>query len=257
MRRRKLMILYFAVVTLKLLLDELDPDKIDKDKLQDAIDDVTTDIKKLNGPIAGKSRSKDPNKQKEAEELKHDQDELLKYKGRLIHILGMASTYGQGIKHHNPYKVSPNGQYGNLIINLNKLYSQNKLIAKDRITGKEVINTKVDNDLIDLINKRYNNNKKHSIHSRKIFKELTEKSGLPINKRSMKFKKVIRGQGYDVCPCNPEELVNDLELICGSIDAGNNNEELKNEGIRVVDQLSKMNKLLPEQHEMLYKKYFS
>ena len=110
-------------------------------------------------------------------------------------MINFSSVFGKGMRYHNPYKASTDGQYGNLTINLNKLYSQNKLVAKDKDTGKEVMNMKVDDDLIDLIDKRYNKNKTHSTLSRKIFNELTEKSGLPINKRSMKFKNIIRGYG--------------------------------------------------------------
>ena len=102
-------------------------------------------------------------------------------------------VFGKGIKHRNPYKVSPDGHYGNLIINLNKLYNQNKLVAKDKGTGKEITSMKVDDAFIDLINKRYNRNKNHSILSKQIFEELTEKSGLPINERSMQFQKIIIG----------------------------------------------------------------
>jgi hypothetical protein len=70
----------------------------------------------------------------------------------------------------------------------------------------------------------------------------------------MKFKKVITGSG--ICACDPNELMNDLKLICASIDAGNNNPELTNEGIRIIDSLLKLKVLSPEQHEKLYKKYF-
>ena len=130
-------------------------------------------------------------------------------------------------------------------------------------------------DLIDLIDKRYNKNKKHSILSMELFKELTEKSGLPINKRSMKFKNIIRagasgvssandairGSGFNnvtrchgtnVCPCNPDELMNDLELICGSLEAGNNNQQLKNHGINIIDELLKMGQILPEKHLLVW-----
>ena len=230
--------------------------KVSRYAVEEAVDAVTKDIQRLNGPIAGKSRSKDPNIKRKAQELKHERTNLIKYKGRLKGILVMAPTYGKGIRQHNPYKVSADGQYGNLIINLNKLYSQNKLVAKDKITGKEVMNMKVDDYFIDLIGKRYDNNKKHSLLSVKIFKELTEKSGLPINKRSMKFQKVIRGQGFNSCSCDPEQLMDNLELICGSIESGNNNQELINEGIGIIDELLKMNVLPPEKHEILYKKYF-
>ena len=174
--------------------------------------------------------------------------------GQSIRKIPRPQRGSPGQNSNHKYKVSTDGKYGNLFIDLNKLYSQNKLIAKDS-NGKEVMNTKADDDLIDLINKRFDNKRTHSIHSRLVFKELTEKSGLPINKRSMKFNKIIKG-GNNVCSCDPKELINDLELICGSIESGNNNQELKNEGISIIDELLKTGNLLPSQHESLYKTYF-
>jgi hypothetical protein len=126
------------------------------------------------------------------------------------------------------------------------------LVATNKNTGKVVLNKPVDNDLIELINKRFNKNRKYSKQSMKVFKELTQKSGLPINQRSMKFKQVIRG-----CPCNPNEMLDDLELICGSLESGNNNEDMINEGISIIDELLKMKQINPEVHEQIYNKYFS
>ena len=87
-------------------------------------------------------------------------------------MIKKSGIFGKVIKHPNPYKVSKDGQYGNLIINLNKLYNQNKLVAKDKGTGKEIISMKVDDDFIDLINKRYNRNKNHSNLSKQINREI-------------------------------------------------------------------------------------
>ena len=44
----------------------------------------------------------------------------------------------------------------------------------------------------------------------------------------MKCQKIIRGQGnISICSCDPE-IIDYLELIFGSIEAGNNNPDLIN-----------------------------
>ena len=69
---------------------------------------------------------------------------------------------GQGIyaqKKRNAYKINPQtGVYGNVNIDVPKLYGQLKLIAhKD---GKKVYDKKVDFDTLDLLTKRFNSKKK-------------------------------------------------------------------------------------------------
>lgn len=236
-------------------------EKMTHEEVNNIIDDVSDDIKHLGNKIGVISRKKKPTAEdkKLKKSLKDKSDNYKKYRDTLNDIIKQGKYMGKGFSRlSKPYKVSPKGQYGNLVIDLHKLYGQNKLIAKDQHTGKEIINTKVDDDLIDLISKRYNKNKTLSINSRQVFKELTEKSGLPINNRSMKFNKIIRGNGYNAyCSCNPEDLVKHLEMICGSIEAGNNNQELKNEGINIIDSLLKQKQLSPENHEKFYENFFS
>mgnify|MGYP000471227888 CR=1 FL=1 len=67
--------------------------------------------------------------------------------------------------------------------------------------------------------------------------------------------KFTKGTGIGMC--NPQELINDLELICGSLDSGNNSQRLKNMGIDIIDELLKLGTLSNDNHEQLYKKYFT
>ena len=89
---------------------------------------------------------------------------------------------GQGIytqKKRNAYKINPNtGVYGNVNIDLPKLYGQLKLIAhKD---GKKVYDKQVDFDTFDLLTKRFNR-KNCSPLSKMVFDDLNRISDIPIH----------------------------------------------------------------------------
>ena len=88
------------------------------------------------------------------------------------------------MKRHS-YKLTDDGRYGNLTIDLNQLTGFNKLIVtKD---SQIIINQNVDDDFIKLITKRYNSKKTYSKESEDLFRDLTELSGLPLHKTSSKF----------------------------------------------------------------------
>ena len=99
--------------------------------------------------------------------------------------------FGQGIytqKKRNTYKVNPQtGVYGNVTIDVPKLYGQLKLIAhKD---GKKVYDKQVDFDTLDLLTKRFNSEKKYSPLSKMVFDDLNRLSDIPIHRTSNKYKK--------------------------------------------------------------------
>ena len=98
---------------------------------------------------------------------------------------------GKGIytqKKRNAYKVNPNtGVYGNVTIDVPKLYGQLKLIAhKD---GKKVYDKQVDFDTLDLLTKRFNSKKKYSPLSKMVFDDLNRISDIPIHRTSNNYKK--------------------------------------------------------------------
>ena len=70
------------------------------------------------------------------------------------------TTYGTGIytqKRINAYKIDSNGRYGNLIIDLPKLFGLLRVIA--HVDGKKVYGKQGDFDTIDLLTKRFRNKK--------------------------------------------------------------------------------------------------
>ena len=103
-------------------------------------------------------------------------DIIRKYRQRIGILKEGAKTlkFGQGIytqKKRNAYKINPQtGVYGNVTIDVPKLYGQLKLIAhKD---GKKVYDKQVDFDTLDLLTKRFNSKKKYSPLSKMVFDDL-------------------------------------------------------------------------------------
>ena len=91
---------------------------------------------------------------------------------------------GQGIC---TQKNTNTGVYGNVRIDMPKLYGQLKLIAhKD---GKKFCDKQVDFDTLDLLTKRFNNKKKYSPLSKMVFDDLNRISDIPIHRTSNKYKK--------------------------------------------------------------------
>ena len=160
-------------------------------------------------------------------------DIIRKYRQRIGIVEEGTKTLktGQGIytqKKRNAYKINPNtGVYGNVRIDVPKLYGQLKLIAhKD---GKKVYDKQVDFDTLDLLTKRFNSKKKYSPLSKMVFDDLNRRSDIPIHRTSNKYKKLGAGVVYYN---NPADLLDKLELLGGSILAGNN--VVKNEFSKIA-----------------------
>ena len=120
-------------------------------------------------------------------------DIIRKYRQRIGIVEEGTKTLktGQGIytqKKRNAYKINPNtGVYGNVTIDVPKIYGQLKLIAhKD---GKKVYDKQVDFDTLDLLTKRFNSKKKYSPLSKMVFDDLNRISDIPIHRTSNKYKK--------------------------------------------------------------------
>ena len=150
----------------------------------------------------------------------------------------------------HPYKMTKGGQYGKLTIDVPQLVEKHRLLAKE--AGVVLLDEKVDSDFIDLISKRYDTKKKYSNLSKIVFKTLTDLSGLENKKRSKKFKNIIKGGCIPAFYNDPKDLLSLLELIIGSIDAGNDNSKMKNRGMAILDELLKHGAISKDQHEKLY-----
>ena len=122
---------------------------------------------------------------------------LQKYRKRIGIMEEGGKTLGEGIytqKKRNVYKISQKGQYGGLIIDLPKLHGHLKVVAHKN--GKKVYDKQADFDTLDLLTKRFNNNKNYSELARSVFSDLNRLSKIPIHRTSKKYSKLGSGVVY-------------------------------------------------------------
>ena len=159
---------------------------------------------------------------------------------------------GHGVYHK--YKVRHNGQYGNVKVDMDKLFRYHRLRAMRG--GKVVINNrKVDSDFIDLLTKRYNTKQNYSAKAIKNFRDLVEKSGLPYTSHSRKTKLLDKTDPSAKLYASPEEVTKRLEVLMGEADAGNNSMKNKNEIADIIDFLLKTKNMTPRQHRIIFEAY--
>ena len=160
-------------------------------------------------------------------------------------------TKGKCLSRH-PYKMEKDGKYGNLQIDVLQLVENKRLV-----TGGDsiIMDEPIDSDLIDLLTKRMEIKRKYSYLSQDIFKKLTDLSGLQPRERSKKYN-IIKGGCIPTFYNSPDDLINFHELIIGSIEAGNNNNNMKNKGVAIIDELLKLGAITKDEHEILYYQNF-
>ena len=164
-----------------------------------------------------------------------------------------SQTTGEGIytqKKRNAYKISQNGQYGGLVIDLPKLYGRLKVVAHKN--GQKVYDKQADFDTLDLLTKRFNNKKRYSELARSIFNDLNRLSEIPIHRTSKKYSKLGSGVVYYN---NPDDLLSRLELLGGSMSAGNNSNDVREEFLNILHVLNKLNVINNKQMNDLMKNY--
>ena len=81
-------------------------------------------------------------------------------------------------------------------------------------------------------------------------------SGLPIHKTSSEFIKNIKPKEDSTIEYynDPIKLLNELEIIIGSIKSGNTSPLLFNKGNKIIDELLQKEFINQNQHENLFKK---
>ena len=150
---------------------------------------------------------------------------------------GISLKTGEGIAPKNPYKLNKDSMFGNLYIDPSML-SQFKLDAYNR--DKKVLSRKIDIDLMDLLSKRYDSKRVYSKNALDTFGKLIELSGLPLNRRSMKFN-TVRGGAVRKTTIKyystPDELIKRLELLISSKQAGKKSEIIDNEIVEILNRL--------------------
>ena len=247
-------LMYYSIPTPSDLLKLVKKGDVDFDEFDRTLGKTIQDLGRQKGTLSTSKKKRDSNKE-QIDEFTHQIKTLQKYRNRIGIIPEGLETIGSGIytqKKRNAYKIDQNGQYGGLIIDLPKLYGYLKVIAhKNGPEGFEKVYEKQgDFDTLDLLTKRFNSKKKYSDLSKIIFDELNQLSGIPIHRTSSKYKKM--GQGV-IYYNNPNDLLERIELLGGSILAGNDG--VKQEFIQIAHTLNKIGVIDNNQLNDLIKEY--
>ena len=243
-------------------------DKKELIQLKSRVNDINvTEIGKQKRQLTNKMGEKAKNDD-EYKELERKKETLDKYKNFIIDILKYKAytTKGEGIRKYkqpkrNAYKIQ-NSHYGGLLIDYPKLmnnmlldvYKDNKLVYQD----------KADKSLIDLLTKRYNPKTKYSIDAVRIFNDLNLLTNMAKHKSSKKSNMIgsrlwllppAHGGSSLVDRSDPNKLAKRLEIIVGSLNAGNNSRILKNDLTLINNELYRIGAITKEMHDALIKKY--
>ena len=227
-------------------LTKLHPQKLIEEREQ------SVEISKSIGRKKGKKNTSDGDKKYYDNELKT----MKKYRETIDDILNSFKYLpksGKGIytqKKRNAYKISQRGQYGGLVIDLPKLYGHLKVVAHEN--GQKVYDKQADFDTLDLLTKRFNSKKKYSELARNVFNDLNGLSEIPIHRTSKKYSKLGSGVVYYN---NPRDLLSRLELLGGSMSAGNGSSDVREEFTNIVHLLNKLNVIDNKQMNNLLKEY--
>lgn len=208
------------------------------------------ELKKSIFSTTGKQNSKNAIiKNLAKKESKALSDYLKLVKARKLGITQKASgIYTQPKR--NAYKISQRGQYGGLVIDLPKLYGHLNVVAHKN--GQKVYDKQADFDTLDLLTKRFNSKKKYSELARSVFNDLNRLSEIPIHRTSKKYSKLGSGVVYYN---NPQDLLSRLELLGGSMSAGNDSSDVREEFTNIVHLLNKLNVINNKQMNDLLKEY--
>ena len=188
---------------------------------------------------------------------KKESEALKRYKTAVKTTKAGIKQTAEGLKRYNQpkrnaYKISQKGQYGGLVIDLPKLQGQLKVIAHKN--GQKVYDKQADFDTLDLLTKRFNSKKNYSELARSVFSDLNRLSKIPIHRTSKKYSKLGSGVVYYN---NPQDLLSRLELLGGSMSAGNNSSDVREEFVKIVHRLNKLNVIDNKQVNDLIKEYLN
>ena len=233
-------------------------------------------VNNINNLVIGQQKSKLTKKmgdkaknEDEYKELKRKKQTLDKYKTFIEDNLkyNAYKTKGEGIRKYkqpkrNAYKIqnshfsSPESpsvwHYGGLLVDYPKL--MNNMLLDVYKNDKLVYQDKVDKSLIDLLTKRYNPKTKYSINAVRIFNDLNLLANMAKHKSSKKSNMI--GSSL-VNSSNPNQLAKRLEIIVGSLNAGNNSRILKNDLTLINNELYRIGAITKEMHDALIKKFIN
>ena len=245
--------------------------------------DLKSRVNNINHTVIGQRKSQltkemgaKAKNEDEYKELERKKQTLDKYKTFIVDNIryNAYKTKGEGIRKYkqpkrNAYKIQNSSNsspsvwhYGGLLVDYPKLmnnmlldvYKDNKLVYQD----------KADRSLIDLLTKRYNPKTKYSIDAVRIFNDLNLLTNMAKHKSSKKSNMIgsslwllppAHGGSSLVDRSDPNKLAKRLEIIVGSLNAGNNSRILKNDLTLINNELYRIGAITKEMHDALIKKY--
>ena len=198
----------------------------------------------------------------------YQKDNFIKYKEVLDivpkgwkHLKG---KQGKGFRKYkqpkrNAYKIQnssnrspPVWHYGGLLVDYPKL--MNNMLLDVYKNNQLVYQDKADRSLIDLLTKRYNPKTKYSIDAVRIFNDLNLLANMAKHKSSKKSNMI--GSSL-VDGSDPNKLAKRLEIIVGSLNAGNNSRILKNDLTLINNELYRIGAITKEMHDAMVKKFIN
>ena len=158
------------------------------------------------------------------------------------------------VKKGEGLKINSDHMFGSLYIDPNKLLEMRLEAFKN---GKKVISQAIDHSFLELLTKRYNPRRSYSENAQNIFGKMIKLSGIsPFTTKSAKI-----GLGT-ACNKNkvkyyktPDELVERLELIFASKNAGNNSIAIMNEAVEIMNTLLNDGLITSDEYKQMYTKF--
>ena len=241
-------------------------------KIKDEISNINTNIigqkkTKITKELKSKALSKEDPKYKELEEEKKT---LKKYKDFIESLLTNVDILSKGSgaplraerggihkrkykqPKRNAYKIQ-NSHFGGLLVDYPKL--MNNMLLEVYKNNQLVYQDKADRSLIDLLTKRYNPKTKYSIDAVRIFNDLNLLANMAKHKSSKKSNMI--GSSLFVDGSDPNKLAKRLEIIVGSLNAGNNSRILKNDLTLINNELYRIGAITKEMHDAMVKKFIN
>lgn len=183
-------------------------------------------------------------------------------------------TAGLGMKKHpkgKPYRVGPDGQFGDLSIDIPALYNKAIIVATTP-DGRKVMDERATLGLVNLLTKRVHKAMKNTYtpQAKKQFAKLVSLSGLEPPVKSKKFKivqkvqtrKATKGKGCsddespDVVVCGDmNDVVKRLHAATGMFDAGNRSKKNCMLITELATKLAEESLITPVQYRRMLVKY--
>lgn len=201
-------------------------------------------------------------------------------------ILGVSIKYPSG---YDPYQMTGTGAFGKLKISTKDLDNNHLRVFKD---GQQIAYHPIQQDLKDLLTKRFSKLKKYNPESVAVFQKLVKHGEIPVFPKLSKYQTLLKDfyetdilpnmpkQQGNGCECeddeyeseeevevvkptkkgsrvklfkNVEEIANRLHILMGEMSAGNTNEEIQDEMSQLIEFLKKGGHIDDENEQLLMK----